>query len=97
MIEKREITKTYCDSCDKVLIRRKVYTNNGAYQNDYVTVGKIDLCFTCAGKIFDREFKRDIKEEDLKDMVLSLKKSESSNPLGPDLSGVSEISFLLNT
>ena len=94
MIKKKEIVDTYCDSCEKVLIKRKVYKNDGSYQNDYVTTGKIDLCFSCAGKIFDREFRRDIKEEDLKDMVFSLKKSESSNPLGPDLS---DVSILLNS
>ena len=85
------VKKVICDSCGVKLIKRDVYTNNGAYQADYFTFGEVETCFTCAGKILDRELKNIMKDksdleitDELKVFINKLVKSQSRNPLGPD-------------
>ena len=86
------VSKKVCDSCSVSLIKRRLYLNNGSYQSDYFTFGEIELCFSCAGKILDREISNILsgnsieeKSDNLKIYIKQLKKSESSNPIGPDI------------
>jgi len=82
---KKEIIKTVCDCCDSVLTKRTAYLNDGSYQQDYVSFKDIDLCFQCAGMIFERDIVKSLKEESLKDSIFRLKKATSPNPIGPDI------------
>lgn len=70
-MKKEEVIKEHicCDVCQTKLYRREVYRNDGSYQNDYISVGNIDLCFNCAGKVFDIVFVRNINETELKEAV----------------------------
>jgi len=81
MTKETTTTDTLCDSCSCKLVRRSIYTNNGAYQNDFVTLGKIDLCFLCAGQIFDINIVKSLEEDVLKTYIRDLQISTSSNPL----------------
>ena len=77
--------ETVCDSCSSVLYDSGIRTNGGKFEEPYLKLGEIDLCYSCAGKIFYREVSRKVPEEKLMTWVKSLKKAVGPNPLGPDL------------
>jgi hypothetical protein len=84
---RKEVKKytTVCDSCETELYDSGVRSNGGRFEEPYLKHGEIDLCYTCAGKIFYRDIIKKIPEDKLQEFINSLKKAESSNPLGPDL------------
>lgn len=84
---KKEI-KTYeiqCDCCETTLDKKGAYSNNSLNQSNFVSIGKIDLCFICAGKIFDMNLTEKISEETLKEWVYSARKKLSLEPLVDDI------------
>jgi len=81
--------ETVCDSCSTVLTDDGTRSNCGSFQEPYLKLGAIDLCYSCAGKILYRDVIKKVPEEKLAEWVKSLKKAEGPNPLGPDLEPIS--------
>lgn len=63
---KNSRTFTECDCCEKEIFISPVVKNDGSFQTPYVEIKEpinsipreIDLCFTCAGKVFELERKK---------------------------------------
>jgi hypothetical protein len=84
--EKTEVS-VFCDCCSRELKDLGIRTNCGRFQEPYLkrTQDDIDLCYTCAGKIFYREVEKKVNTEKMQEWIRSLRKAESQNPLGEDL------------
>jgi len=82
VIKQEEIV---CDCCETPLFDNGVRTNSGKFEEPFLRKDDVDLCYICAGKIFYREVVRKVPTDTLKEWITSLRKSESSNPLGSDL------------
>lgn len=50
-------TNILCDVCRTKLREPHAFTNCGKYQQTYVSFGETDMCFTCAGKMYDLQTK----------------------------------------
>jgi len=68
---KKEIKKytVVCDICEQELFDSGVRTNCGKFEEPYFKAHKIDLCYTCAGKLFATQIGNKISEEKLQEMV----------------------------
>lgn len=67
--------ETQCDCCRNPLpTPRTAFLNDGSYQTDYVTIGSLDLCFICAGKIFDINLSSKIPEEKMTEWIKDARK-----------------------
>jgi len=80
IIEKKEV-KTVCDCCLKELTDIDIWANNESFRELYLkrTQDNIDLCYTCAGKIFYREVQQKVPTEKMREWIKSLRKVEGSN------------------
>jgi hypothetical protein len=75
---KREITtnNTHCDCCNIILEHPGFCVSDlNAYPHHWVQKGDVDLCFKCAGKIFDKFYVKEVSEEALKSYAKSFKYS----------------------
>jgi len=63
-----------CDCCERVLIERNAFLNDGSWQQDFITIMGIDLCYNCAGIIFQLKIVPDLDMNVLKDYILDVRK-----------------------
>jgi len=70
MKKKVTVNNTYCDICDIVLEHSGFCVSDlKAYPHHWIQIGDVDLCFKCAGKIFDNFYVKDISYKSLKDNI----------------------------
>ena len=67
-----------CDCCGKELFTNPVVKNDGSFQTEFVKIKshdseEIDLCFNCAGKIYELDRKKDTDIMTLKKHIDYLK------------------------
>ena len=81
---KKEI-KTYkvvCDMCDVELHNDSIRRNDGTYQETYCSKDDIDLCFNCAGKLFDINIKNKLNQDKIKEFINDYKEKQYSTITG---------------
>lgn len=68
MAVRETVTKTRCcDICETVIPDRTFYRNDGSFQETHLSIGELDYCFRCAGKVFtviNHRLDIDLKEID---------------------------------
>jgi len=84
---KKEIKKytVVCDICETELFDNGIRTNCGKFEEPFFKSlsGKIDLCYTCAGKLFATQIAIKLPEVKLTEMVEKTRKRiGSDNSLG---------------
>ena len=84
---KKEIKKytVVCDICETELFDNGIRTNCGKFEEPYFKSlsGKIDLCYTCAGKLFATQIAIKLPEAKLAEMAEKTRKRiGSDNSLG---------------
>jgi len=74
---KKEIKKytTVCDICEQELIDSGVRSNDGSFEEPYFNRFGIDLCYTCAGRLFVAQIGNKLSEEKLQEMISKTKMS----------------------
>jgi len=74
---KKEIKKytTVCDICEQELFDSGVRSNNGSFEEPYFNRFDIDLCYTCAGKLFATQIGNKLSGEKLQEMIIKTKMS----------------------
>ena len=80
MIKEVKQSQVVCDCCGVILVKRDAFRNDGSYQNSYVEKNEVDICFNCAGKIFDLCIIKNVSQEQVNEFVKKLK--EKDKPLG---------------
>jgi len=68
---KKEIIKyeTVCDICENELYDSGVRTNCGKFEEPYYKTHSIDLCYTCAGKLFATQIASKLTADKIKVMI----------------------------
>jgi len=73
-----KILTTVCDCCEKELKNSGI--ENGRYTEElYLKHGDIDLCYSCAGKIFSKEIVTKLSTEKLKGFIKNLKEVNANS------------------
>jgi hypothetical protein len=66
-----------CDCCNKPLSKPLYYSNDGSYQENFITFKGYDVCFICTARLFeDYAEELNINEKDIKGRYLSLAERE---------------------
>lgn len=77
-----KIESFLCDCCGAELREPGVFRNDGSYQKNFFQSGKLklDLCFTCAGKVFDMYIvTEDVNEYKIREYISSLNPIKTSS------------------
>jgi len=78
-----KILTTVCDCCETELKSSGI--ENGRYTEElYLKYEDIDLCYSCAGKIFSKEIVPKLSTEKLKEFVRNLKKVNTNSYASSD-------------